>query len=76
MFPSQMNQPMIVAFDHEPLFHSVVWAHIDIILQAFPRLGNGVIREMLKDQDLIPEGIGFAQQKELGDKCIGAFLPG
>jgi hypothetical protein len=25
---------------------------------------------------LVPEGIGFAQRKKLGKKCIGALLPG
>jgi hypothetical protein len=31
---------------------------------------------LLKPRDLVPEGIGFAQQKKLGEKCIGALLPG
>jgi hypothetical protein len=51
-------------------------AYSDIILQAFPCLGDGLIRELLKPRDLVPKGIGFAQQKKLGEKCIGALLPG
>jgi hypothetical protein len=66
---------MIIAWDDEPLFHSMVWARRGIVLQAFPCLGNGLICELLKVRDLILEGIGFAQQKELGKKCIRAFLP-
>jgi hypothetical protein len=31
---------------------------------------------MLKLRDLVLEGIGFAQRKKLGKKCIGALLPG
>jgi hypothetical protein len=67
---------MIIALDDEPLFHPVVCACRDIILQAFPHLSDGIIHELLKAQDLILKGIGFTQQKELGEKCIGAFLPG
>jgi hypothetical protein len=48
----------------------------DIILQAFPCLGDGLICELLKPRDLVLEGIGFAQRKKLGEKCIGALLPG
>jgi hypothetical protein len=48
----------------------------DIILQAFPCLSDGLIRELLKPRDLVPEGIGFTQRKKLGQKCIGALLPG
>jgi hypothetical protein len=34
------------------------------------------IRELLKARDLVSEGIGLAQRKELGEKCIGALIPG
>jgi hypothetical protein len=34
------------------------------------------IHDLLKGRDLIPKGIGLAQWKKLGEKCIGAFLPG
>jgi hypothetical protein len=67
---------MIEALDDEPLFHSMVWACRDIILQSLPCLGNGFVCELLKAQDLVSEGIGLAQQKELGEKCIGALLLG
>jgi hypothetical protein len=48
----------------------------DIILHALPCLGNGFIHELLKGRDLVPKGIGLAQQKKLGEKYIGAFLLG
>jgi hypothetical protein len=48
----------------------------DIIKQAFPCHGDGLIRELLKPRDLVPEGIGFTQRKKHGEKCIGALLPG
>jgi hypothetical protein len=48
----------------------------DIIVQAFPCLDDRLIYELLKPRDVVPEGIGFAQQKKLGEKCIGAFLLG
>jgi hypothetical protein len=67
---------MIDALDHEPLLHAVMGAWSDIILQAFPCLGDGLIHELLKPRDLVPEGIGFTQRKKLKEKCIGAFLPG
>jgi hypothetical protein len=67
---------MIEALDDEPLFHAVMGACRDIILQTFPCLGDGLIHELLKPRDLIPEGIGFVQWKKFGEKCIGALLPG
>jgi hypothetical protein len=63
---------MIEALDNEPL-HAVIGACRDIILQAFPCLGDGLIRELLKFRDLVPEGIGFVQLKKLGEKCIEHF---
>jgi hypothetical protein len=48
----------------------------DIILQTFPCISDGLIRELLKPRDLVPEDIGFAQREKLGEKCIGALLPG
>jgi hypothetical protein len=48
----------------------------DIILQVLPCLGNGFIHELLEGRDLVPEGIGLAEQKKHGEKYIGAFLPG
>jgi hypothetical protein len=67
---------MIEALDDEPLLHAVMGAYRDIILQAFPCLSDGLIRELLKPRDLVSEDIGFAQWKKLGKKCIGALLPG
>jgi hypothetical protein len=67
---------MIEYLDDEPLLHAVMGTDRDIILQAFSCLGDGLIHELLKPRDLIPEGIGFAQQKKLGEKCVGALLPG
>jgi hypothetical protein len=48
----------------------------ELIMHAFPCLGNGLIHELLKRRDLVLEGIGFSQQKKHGEKCIGALLPG
>jgi hypothetical protein len=52
---------MIDALDDEPLLHVVMGACSDIILQAFPCLSDGLIRELLKPRDLVLEGIGFTQ---------------
>jgi hypothetical protein len=67
---------MLKALDDEPLFHVVMGACSDIILQAFSCLGDGLMCELLKPRDLVLEGIGFTQQKKLSEKCIGALLPG
>jgi hypothetical protein len=45
-------------------------------MKVLPCLGNGFISELLKGRDLVPKGIGLAQWKKLGKKCIGAFLSG
>jgi hypothetical protein len=66
MLPGLANQPMIEALDDEPLLHVMIGACSDIILQAFPCLGDGLIRELLKSRDLVPKDIGFAQRKKLG----------
>jgi hypothetical protein len=66
---------MIEALD-EPLHHAVMGACNDIILQAFPCISDGLIRELLKPRDLIAEGIGFADRRKLGEKCIGTIVPG
>jgi hypothetical protein len=67
---------MIEALDDEPLLNAVMGACKDIILQMFPCLGDGLIRELLKPRDLVSMGIGFAQWEKLGERCIGALLPG
>jgi hypothetical protein len=51
---------VIEALDDEPLLHAMMGACRDIILQAFPCLGDGLISELLKSRDLVLEGIGFA----------------
>jgi hypothetical protein len=51
---------MIEAVDDEPLLHAVMGPYRDIILQAFPCLSDGLICELLKSRDLVPEGIGIA----------------
>jgi hypothetical protein len=57
-----VNQHMIEALDDEPLLHAMMGACRDIILQALPYLDNGFICELLKGRDLVPKGIGHAQQ--------------
>jgi hypothetical protein len=44
-------------------------------LVSVPKPSNGLVPELLKARDLILEGIGFSQWKELCEKCIGAFIP-
>jgi hypothetical protein len=65
---------MIEALYDELLLHAMMQACRDIILQAFPCLHDGLICDLLKPSDLVLEGIGFAQRKKLGKKCIGALL--
>jgi hypothetical protein len=67
---------MIEAMDDEPFLHAMMGACRDIILQTFPCLGGGLIRELLKPRDLLPEGIGLAQWEKHCEKYIGALLPG
>jgi hypothetical protein len=76
MLTGLANQPMIKALDDEPLFHAMMGACSNIILQVFPCLSDGLIRELLKPRDLVLEDIGFAQWKKLGEKCIEALLRG
>jgi hypothetical protein len=76
IFQGCVNEPMIEALDDKPLLHAMMGACRDIILQTFPCLGDGLIRKLLKPIDLVPEGIGFTQQKNFGEKCIRALLPG
>jgi hypothetical protein len=64
---------MIEALDDEPLLHAVMGAWRDIILQAFPCLGDGLICELLKPRYLVPEGIGFAQWKNLVRNALEHF---
>jgi hypothetical protein len=71
-----VNQPIIEALDDERLLHAMMEVCRDIILQMFPCLGDGLIRELLKPRYLVLEGIGFAQWEKLGEKYIGALLTG
>jgi hypothetical protein len=64
---------MIEALDNEPLLHAMMGACRDIILRTFPCLGNDLIRELLKPKDLILEGIGLAQQKNLARNALEHF---
>jgi hypothetical protein len=64
---------MIEALDDEPLLHAVMGACRDIILQAFSCLGDGLICELLKYRDLIPEGNGFAQRKNMARNALEHF---
>jgi hypothetical protein len=45
----------------------------DIIKQAFPCHGDGLIRELLKPRDLVPEGIGFTQRKNMVRNALEHF---
>jgi hypothetical protein len=67
---------MIEVLDDEPLLHGMMAACRDIILQTFTCLSDGLIRKLLKQRDLVSEGISFAQGEKHGEKCIGALLPG
>jgi hypothetical protein len=67
------NQPMIEALDDEPLRHAMMGACRDIILQAFPYVSDGLKCELLKPEDLVPQGIGFAQQKNLARNALEHF---
>jgi hypothetical protein len=64
---------MIESLDDEPFLHAVMGACRDIILQTFPWLGDGLIHELLKPRDLVPEGIGFAEQKKLAKNALEHF---
>jgi hypothetical protein len=67
---------MIEALDDEPLLHAMMGASRDIILQMNSCLGVGLICELLKPRDVVPNGTGFAQWKNPGEKCIGVLHPG
>jgi hypothetical protein len=42
-------------------------------MQTFPRLGDGLIHELLKPKDLVPEGIGSAKWKILARNALEHF---
>jgi hypothetical protein len=64
---------MIEALDGERLLHAMMGACRDIILQVFPCLSNGLICELLKPRDLVPEGIGFAQRQNMARNALEHF---
>jgi hypothetical protein len=64
---------MIEVLDDEPLLHAMMGACIDIILHSFPCLGDDLIRELLKPRNLVPEGISFAQRKNLARNVLEHF---
>jgi hypothetical protein len=64
---------MIEALDDEPLLHVMMEACRDIILQVFPCLGNGLIRELLKPRDHVLDGIGFAHRKNMARNALEHF---
>jgi hypothetical protein len=45
----------------------------DIILQAFPCLGDGLIRELLKPRDLVPEALVLPNEKNLVRNALEHF---
>jgi hypothetical protein len=62
---------MIEALDDEPLLHAVMGARRDIIRQTFSCLGDGLIHELLKPRDLVSEGIGLPNGKNLARNALG-----
>jgi hypothetical protein len=50
--------------------------HFEMIDARVLKLLHKKINELLKPRDLVPESIGFAERDKLGEKCIGALLPG
>jgi hypothetical protein len=56
---------MIEALDDESLLHAVMGACRDIILQTLPCLCDGLICELLKPRDLVPEALVLLNRKNL-----------
>jgi hypothetical protein len=73
MLTGCVNQSMIKALDDEPLFHAVMGACRDIILQTLTCLGNGFIHELLKCRDLVLNGIGLPNGKNLVRNALEHF---
>ena len=53
----------------------MVWARSDALLEPLPSFRDVLIIVLLETRDSCTEGIGFADGKELGKKCVGALLP-
>jgi hypothetical protein len=64
---------MIEALDDEPLLHAMMGASSDIILQAFPCLGDGLICELLKPRDLVPKALVLPNRKNLVRNALEHF---
>jgi hypothetical protein len=64
---------MIEALDGEPLLYAMMGACRDIILQVFSCLSNGLIRELLKPRDLVPEGMVLRNRKNLARNALEHF---
>jgi hypothetical protein len=54
---------MIEALDDESLLDAVMGACRDIILQTLPCLCDGLICELLKPRDLVPEALVLLNRK-------------
>jgi hypothetical protein len=54
----------------QPLFHVMVWACCNVLLETFPGFRDYFILELLETGNPIPKGLGFAHQKVLGQECI------
>ena len=66
---------IVEVLEHETILYPVVRACLDVVLQPFPRLGNGFRGVLLEVGDLSPQGIGFAHGEELGEERRGTFVP-
>jgi hypothetical protein len=64
------------ALNDKPLFHAVLWAWCNVILEMFPGFRNCFILELLEAGNPILNGVGFAHRKVLGQKCIRTGMPG
>ena len=69
-------QPMVEALNEELVVHPIMGTGTDVLLDTFPRFWDCFIIQLLEVGDLAPESICLAQREVLGQKCIGAFLPG
>ena len=52
-----------------------MWACLDVVLQPFPCLGNGLHGALLEVRNSSPQGIGFAYGEKLHEERCGTFVP-
>jgi hypothetical protein len=64
---------MIEALDDELLLHAMMGACSDIILHAFPCLGDGLIHELLKPRDLFLKALVLPNGKNLVRNALEHF---